>query len=143
MTSGALTARSRWMSIFLRGVEVWLVISAIEVLHGIARAVFLQPFVGDLPSRQIGVFTGSLLIVLAARLFRGWIGADRLSEQVAVGVIWVTLTIGFELLLGRLVLDLSWQRILSDYDIPHGGLMPFGLLVMLLAPMLTASRSQS
>lgn len=126
------------MSIFLRGVEVWFVISVLEVLHGIARAVFLQPFVGDLPSRQIGVFTGSLLIVLAAFLFRRWIGADRLSAQLTVGIIWVTLTIGFELLLGRFVLDLSWQRIHSDYDVPHGGLMPFGLLVMLLAPMLTA-----
>ena len=136
--AGELTVRSKRMSIFLRGVEVWLVISALEVLHGIARAVFLQPFVGDLPARQIGVFTGSLLILLAAFLFRRWLGADRISEQLGVGLTWVTLTIGFELLLGRLVLELSWQRIFSDYDIPNGGLMPFGLLLMLLAPMLIA-----
>ena len=52
---------------------------------------------------------------------------------------WVLLTIGFELLLGW-VLGLGWARILEDYDLPHGGLMPLGLLFMLCAPWLAMPR---
>ena len=140
---GELTGRAKLTAIILRAIEVWFVMSVLEIFHGVARSVFLQPFVGDLPARQIGVLTGSLLVILTAYLFRRWINAHQISERLTVGLIWVLLTVGFELVLGRLVLHLSWQRIWSDYDIPHGGFMPFGLLVMLLAPMLTARRGHS
>lgn len=137
MTSGP-TVRTSWTSIILRAIEVWLVLSAIEVIHGFARTILLVPFVGDFRSRQIGVLTGSLLVVLTAFLFRFWIEAEGISRQLCVGLIWVVSTVAFEVILGRLVLDLSWERILSDYDVLNGGLMPLGLLVMLISPTLVA-----
>jgi hypothetical protein len=127
---------SRLTSLFIRSIEVWLVISAAEVIHGVARTVFLQPFVGDFPARQISVFTGSLIIVGIAFLFRRWIGATDLRDCAIVGATWVVLTVGFEIFLGRVVLDLTWERILSDYNIARGGLMLFGLMVMFLAPLI-------
>lgn len=48
---------------------VRLLVIAAEILHGIARGVFLVPFVGDFRSRQIGVGTGSLIILAVALLF--------------------------------------------------------------------------
>ena len=51
-----------------------------------------------------------------------------------VGAAWVLLTISFEIVLGRMLMGLSWARIWSDYDVTRGGLMPLGLLVMLAAP---------
>jgi hypothetical protein len=33
-------------------------------------------------------------------------------------------------------MHLSWDRIFSDYRIADGGLMPIGLLVLALAPLL-------
>jgi len=51
---------------------------------------------------------------------------------------WVVLTVGFEIVLGRFAFGLSWERIASDYNIAEGGLMIFGLLVMLLAPLVMA-----
>lgn len=113
-------------------------ISVLEVLHGMVRTVLLEPFVGDFRARQIGVLTGSALVVITAFLFRRWIGAERISTQLSVGLIWVVNTVAFEVILGRLVLDLSWERILSDYDVLNGGLMPLGLLVMLISPTLVA-----
>jgi len=50
------------------------------------------------------------------------------------------LTLVLEIGLGRLVFGFPWERILSDYDLPRGGLMPLGLLVMALAPLLVARR---
>jgi hypothetical protein len=38
---------------------------------------------------------------------------------------------------GRLT-GLTWERIWSDYNLPEGGLMPLGLLVMAVSPLLAA-----
>jgi hypothetical protein len=61
----------------VRSLLVWLLLIAAEILHGIARAIFLVPFVGDFRSSQIGVFTGSLIIFAVALVFVRWI--DLLS----------------------------------------------------------------
>ena len=37
-----------------------------------------------------------------------------------------------------LAVGLSWERIASDYDVPHGGLLPFGLIVLTLWPLIAA-----
>ena len=50
----------------------------------------------------------------------------------------VVLTLVFEVGLGRLVMDYSWERIMSDYNILRGGLLSIGMVVLLLAPLLTA-----
>ena len=51
----------------------------------------------------------------------------------AVGVLWAILTAAFELGLGRAT-GLGWDRILADYDVLRGGLMPLGLLAMVFTP---------
>jgi hypothetical protein len=51
---------------------------------------------------------------------------------------WLSLTLLFEFGLGRLVLGFSWGRLLSDYDISRGGLLPFGLILLTLSPLVAA-----
>ena len=50
---------------------------------------------------------------------------------------WVILTLIFEVSLGRL-LHLSWERILSDYNLLKGGLMPIGLILTAFSPLAAA-----
>jgi hypothetical protein len=52
--------------ILLRSLVVWLILIAAEIVHGIARGIFLVPCVGQFRSNQIGVFTGSLIILVIA-----------------------------------------------------------------------------
>lgn len=126
----------------LRAFVVWLVIIAVETVHGILRTVLLVPMMGDLPARQISVFTGSLLIFGVTLLLINWIAARTRLRLLIVGAIWVLLTILFEITLGRLVLNLSWDRITEDYDITRGGFLGFGLLFMAVSPLL-ATRMRS
>jgi hypothetical protein len=51
---------------------------------------------------------------------------------------WLILTLVFEIAFGRAVMHATWQRIGSDYDLAHGGLLPIGLLLLALAPLITA-----
>lgn len=126
------------MRVLSRGMIVWLIIMAAETVHGIIRTLFLTPRLGDMRARQFSVFVGSLLIVLLTFVFVRWLKGSTVTHFILVGAMWVLLTVGFEIVLGRLVMGLSWERIASDYDIAEGGLMIFGLLIMLLAPLMMA-----
>jgi hypothetical protein len=121
---------------FFRAFIVWGVIIGVETIHGILRTLLLLPMVGDFRARQISVFTGSVLILGVAYLFSDWIRALSKKQLITVGFMWVLLTVLFEMILGRLILDLPWTRITEDYDLSRGGLLGFGLLFMIAAPSL-------
>ena len=117
-----------------RALAAWGIIAVAESVHGTLRQWFLAPLLGDLHARQASVFTGSVLIVLIAFAFIRWVGATRTRTLLAIGLLWVVMTLVFEVSLGRL-LGLGWQRILADYDLTHGGYMLFGMVVLLFAPL--------
>ena len=120
----------RWLS---RSFIVWLLIALAEVLHGALRTFCLKPVVGDLASRQIGVFTGSVIILTIAYTTVRWIGARGVLQLLGVGTLWLLLMIGFEIALGR-VFDMSWERILADYLPWEGGFMVLGMGFLALSP---------
>lgn len=121
-----------------RGLAVWFVLMGAEFAHGIVRALWLVPVVGGFQSRQIGVFTGTIINLAVAAPFIRWIRPTRVADALAVGIMWLILTLTFEIGFGRVVMHASWQRIGSDYDLVHGGLLPVGLLLLTLAPLITA-----
>jgi hypothetical protein len=122
-----------------RAIAVWLVLIGAEIIHGIVRSIVLTPRIGDKRARQIGVFTGSLVNLGIAQLFIPWIDAKTVRALVKIGVVWVVLTVVFEVTFGRLVMRSSWERLRSDYDLAHGGLLPIGLVALAGSP-LVASR---
>ena len=120
---------------FFRPIVVWLVIILAETAHGIIRNVYIAPMLGDLRSRQIGVFFGSLIIFGIACLFACWLRTSSVRSLLAIGAVWVVMTVIFEVSLGT-ALGLSADRITEDYDPTRGGLMIFGLVLMFLSPLL-------
>ena len=117
-----------------KALVVWLILIAAEIVHGIVRGIFLVPQVGQFRSGQIGVFTGSLIILVIALVSVRWIGATRSSHLLGVGVLWLVLTLAFEFLFGHFVAGASWERLASDYNVPEGGLLPFGMILLALSP---------
>jgi len=67
-------------------------------------------------------------------VFIRWIGVTRTSQLFGVGVLGGCLTLAFEILFGRLVIEASWGRLAADYNVMEGGLMPFGMIVLVLSP---------
>lgn len=124
--------------VYLRGLIIWAVIILAESIHGIARTLLLEPYLGDFKARQIAVFTGSAIILTIAILFVRWFRAKRASELIQVGLLWLCLTVAFEILLGRGVMKYPWERMVSDYNLFEGGLLPIGLLVLTLSPLIAA-----
>jgi len=121
---------------YKRAFAVWCLIFVLEVVHGVLRTLWLVPLVGDLRARQVGVLTGSLLILVVALLAILWIGAGGRRDLLRVGLLWVVLMMGAEVLLGRVVFGYPWSRIAEDFDVSRGGLLGFGMLVLAVAPWL-------
>jgi hypothetical protein len=122
-----------------RALEIWLVLVVVESVHGVARRLVLEPQFGDLRARQVSVFTGTLLITLVFWLTLRWLGSHPASRWWLLGLLWLGLTLAFEIGLGR-VIGMSWHRIAADFDPRRGGLLGLGMLVILMAPRALAGR---
>lgn len=135
--SNFFAVQSSMTTYLLRGFAVWLLMALAETVHGTLRTLFLQPVVGDLASRQIGVLTGSLMILLIAYVTIGWIGAREFKQLAAVGLLWFILMLCFEVGVGR-AFGLSWERIIADYVPWQGGFMIIGMTILALSPLIAA-----
>jgi hypothetical protein len=120
------------LPVILRALLVWLLIVAAESVQGTLRRMLFDPDV-EFVVRQVSVLTGALIIFAITWACIRWLRIRSAAGALGVGVLWVVLTLAFEILIGR-ALGLSWARISSDYDLLHGGLMPLGLLAMALTP---------
>lgn len=122
-----------------RAVAIWLTLVAVESIHGVMRRLVLEPQLGDLRARQVSVFTGSALIAVVFWFTLKWLGPQSARRWWACGLLWLALTLAFEIGLGRAI-GTSWDRIVSDFDPRRGGLLAFGMLVIVVAPRLIAQR---
>ena len=92
-----------------RAVTVWFALMATESIHGVARAIWFVPLVGDLRARQIGVFTGSALNLIVTFLLIVWLHPPDRTAAMKIGALWLL-----------------------------GGLLPIGLVVLTVTPLLAA-----
>ena len=122
-----------------RAVAIWLTLIAVESIHGVARRLLLEPQLGDLPARQVSVLTGAVLIGVVFWFTLKWLGPQPGWRWWEMGLLWLTVTLAFEIGLGRAA-GMSWDRIASDFDPRRGGFLAFGMLVILLAPRVLAER---
>ena len=124
--------------IFLRSIVVWLVFILAESLNGTIRIFWLVPSLGDSRAQQIAFLTGSVLVLTIATLFIQWLQASRISQLLSIGMLWMMLTLAFEIALGRFIFGYSWEQIAANFNVLNGGLMPFELALLVLAPLIAA-----
>ena len=124
-------------SMITKALFFWLGIAFLEMIHGILRAKFLAPRVGDLRSRQIGVATGSVLVLAYAWLVFPFFSFRAPEEAIQVGGLWLACMLLFEFGVGRFVFHFSWKWLLNDFNFFRGRLLALGMLVLALAPWLS------
>lgn len=124
------------MDLILKIFLVWILIAGTEVIHGILRARLLAPMVGDLRSRQIGVFSGCLLVFLIAWYTFDWMQIQTEQEALIAGAAWFMLMLAFELALGHFVFKFSWKWLFDDFNIFRGRLLLLGMLFLGFTPLL-------
>lgn len=122
----------------LRAFLIWLLNALAEVPHGALRVSLLNRRMGDRQARQLGVFTGSALILLIVWLTLPWIGVATMGDGMGVGAVWLALMLGFDAAFGRLVFRAPWRRSAADFNLRQGGLLGIGMMFLFLSPTLVA-----
>lgn len=125
------------MALTLKAFAIWLVILGSAVANGALREAFLIPWIGKTAGLIASGLLLSVLIVAITFAVFPWLGANRISQLLAVGFGWLALTLVFEFSFGRLQ-GKSWPTILEAYTFKDGNIWPVVLLVTLAAPYIAS-----
>ncbi len=114
----------------------WIPMVFIAVLNGTLREFGYKSFVGDLAAHQISTASAILFFGIYIWILTGVWPLRSTSQALAVGLIWLVLTVAFEFLFGHYVAGHSWSRLLADYNIFAGRIWVLVLIWIAVAPML-------
>jgi hypothetical protein len=125
------------MPLLAKAVVMWLVLLVVMFANGTFRVLVLQPRLGEDLARQVACLPGMALILGLTWVFLDRVGGEPDARALlAVGLLWLALTVAFEFLFGHYVAGASWRSLLADYDLRRGRLWPLVLLTVLVAPWL-------
>jgi hypothetical protein len=130
-----MTARSSVLVI--PALAFWFLLAAIASTAGIVREVWLVPRVGELAAHQAGsvAVTAAFLALIAVFVRHFNLTPD---QALMIGMAWVAAAIVFEFGFGHYVDGLSWDRLLSDYDLTRGRLLLLVWIAVGAGPFLLA-----
>ena len=120
-----------------RGFLLWLLIMAVETLHGILRGLFLVPRLGEDTAGKIGLALGTFIVLLLSVLLIRWTRLSGIAWLLRLGILWALLTFVFEIAIG-LLRGLDAGQLWAAINPLAGGTMVYSLAVMLLAPLIAA-----
>ncbi|MGB2803979.1 MAG: hypothetical protein WBD64_03655 [Candidatus Zixiibacteriota bacterium] len=112
----------------------WLLMPIIGIINGTIRQYAYSNALGELRAHQVSTVTGIVLFGLYIWALTLFWKIRSSAEAIAIGLIWLTLTIAFEFLFGHYVMKHPWSRLLHDYNIFEGRLWVLVLLWVTLAP---------
>jgi hypothetical protein len=121
--------------------SAWLLLLVIMFTNGIVRVAVLQPRLAEEPARRLATLVGVALVVAFAYAYVRRTPFRTGHELLLVGVVWLALTLAFELGMG-LATGRSRGEMLADYDLTRGRLWPLVLVATLLAPWAWSRRAR-
>lgn len=126
------------MNLLWRAAGVWLVLLLAALVNAALREWLFAPWLGGGPALPLSGITLSLLVFTITLLVIPRFGRRPAAHYFGIGLVWVLLTLAFELLLGHFVRGLGWREIARVLDFTQGNLFSLVLLISLLSPWLAA-----
>ena len=107
----------------------------IAILNGAFRQIVLARTFSELRAHQLSCVTGVFFFWVYTRLLdRKW-PLQTAHQAIAVGLVWLVLTVAFEFIFGHYVAHQPWQRLFQDYNVFAGRLWVLVLLSVALLPI--------
>lgn len=117
-------------------VLAWFPMVGIAVANGTLRELWYGRHLSDLAAHQLSSLTAVLLFGAYIRfVVRTWRPSSA-AQALAVGLLWLVMTVAFEFLFGHYIAGHSWERLLHDYDLLAGRIWPLVLVWVAVAPRL-------
>jgi len=117
-------------------VLAWFPMVAIAIANGALRKSWFGQSLSELAAHQLSTLTAVILFgVYIWFVVRFWPPTSA-AQAVAVGLLWLVMTITFEFLFGHYLAGHSWERLLHDYNLLAGRVWPLVLVWVAVAPYL-------
>ena len=127
------------MTLFLLKTGVlWLGLLTLAILNGLLREFLLEPRLGPGLSLPLSGVSLSLLVLGFSWLCLPVFGRQSGSRYLAIGLLWVLLTLLFEWLFGLLLVGKTWLEIAMQFNPLTGDLFLMVVAVTLVAPRIAA-----
>jgi hypothetical protein len=121
----------------MRPVAVWFLILVLAVVNGAFREAVLIPNLSKLVALVLSGLLLSCVILIVAFWFAHWMRLDTRARCLAVGLLWVGLTLVFEFGFGA-IRGRSLADMLEAYAFKGGNIWPAVLAVTFFAPLIAA-----
>jgi len=121
-----------------RALFVWFGLLAIAFANGAVRELVIIPLLGEGPAHAVSVAILSLAIMIATWSTIAWIRPRSLADAWRIGLLWLALTLAFELLAGHYLFLTPWSRLLADYNLLRGRIWLVVLITTVAAPVIAA-----
>jgi hypothetical protein len=121
-----------------RALLVWFGLLAVAFANGAIRELVLIPRIGALPAHAISVGMLSLAICIVSWSTIAWMRPRSVADSWRIGVLWLALTLAFELLAGHYLFGAPWSRLLADYNVLRGRIWIVVLITTVTAPVIAA-----
>ena len=119
-----------------RYVLAWFPMVAIAIANGALRESWYGQHLSELTAHQISTLTAIVLFgVYIWFVVRFWPPTSK-AQAIAIGLLWLVMTIAFEFLFGHFVAGHTWERLLHDYNLLAGRVWPLVLVWVAVAPYL-------
>jgi hypothetical protein len=123
--------------VYAAGVGVWLAFLAVAFGLGAVREILVSPLVGEPAAHVLGTLAVIAVFLGVMLLFVRW--AEQACSAVdfwLLGLLWLAMTVGFELVFFHFVAGKPWHELVADYNLARGRIWILVLLTMLLGPRL-------
>jgi len=113
---------------------LWLPMLLIAFANGALREIWLRKHVDELPAHQISTALLVLLFgVYIGIVIRAWPPVSS-AQALAVGLLWLGLTLAFEFLFGHYASGRPWSALLHEYNVLAGRLWVLVPIWVAVAP---------
>lgn len=121
-----------------KAVLVWLLMVLAAMANGLVREQLLTVLLGPQLALPVSGVVLSVLILAITLLCLPLIRAGSAAGYLAIGLLWLILTVAFEVLFAHFGAGKSWPEIREVFDFRSGNLFIVVLLVCTLAPWTAA-----
>lgn len=124
--------------VLAKGIGIWLIIVVAAIMNGLIREKVLTPLIGSQFALPLSGVILSLLIFIIAFFSIPFIDESRGKVYLAIGLLWVALTLSFEYLFGHFVVGMSWHEISQVFNLKAGNLFIVAVFASAISPWLVA-----
>jgi hypothetical protein len=101
-------------------VLAWIPMIPIAIVNGAFRGAWYGKHMRELRAHQLSTLSAVLLFGAYIWFVMRILPPDTAGQAVAIGLVWLGLTVLFEFMFGHYVAGLTWSKLLYDYNLCAG-----------------------